>query len=144
MDASRKLTPEAYADRIEFECDVEDHGCTCHISAPCTYCTHPGNPANQEEDENCWVQAFEPIPLTDEEWTEFAAKHDAINNAEKVFSLAYKNHVEITEKLQAEFRELWRELGKKHGLQLDKFNYSLEEIDGVRHIVKKERKDDDN
>lgn len=48
----KRLTPAAQADRDEF--DSEDSCCSCHLSPPCGYCTHPGNPANQECDESCW------------------------------------------------------------------------------------------
>lgn len=47
----RVLTPEAQADRDSFEADVRDYGCTCFIAPPCGFCTHPGNPLNQEDDE---------------------------------------------------------------------------------------------
>lgn len=49
----RVLTPEAQADRDDFERD--DYGCSCHISRPCGYCTHPVNPLNQEDDD-CWME----------------------------------------------------------------------------------------
>lgn len=48
------LTEEAQSDRDEF--DSMDWCCSCHINPPCGYCTHPGNPANQEEDEDCWIE----------------------------------------------------------------------------------------
>lgn len=50
----RKLTDEAQADRDEFMFDFRNEGCTCFISPPCSYCVHPGNPLNQEEDWH-WV-----------------------------------------------------------------------------------------
>ena len=49
------LTPEAEADRDDFEREYSDRGCTCFISPPCGYCTHPGNPINQEECDDCWM-----------------------------------------------------------------------------------------
>lgn len=49
----RKLTEEAWEDREEFE-DAEFGGCSCHIAPPCSYCVHPGNPINQEENDECW------------------------------------------------------------------------------------------
>lgn len=55
--AERVLTPEARADRDDFEREVEERGCTCFISPPCGFCTHPGNPRNQEEDETAWMTA---------------------------------------------------------------------------------------
>lgn len=53
----RILTPEAEAEREDFEAEIADRGCTCFISPPCGYCTHPGNPRNQEEDETAWMAA---------------------------------------------------------------------------------------
>ena len=49
-----ELTEEAQADREEFEAYKDEYGgCRCHINPPCGHCTHPGNPANQE-DPSCW------------------------------------------------------------------------------------------
>lgn len=47
------LTDEADAERGEF---IEfSRGCSCHTGcAPCSHCTHPGNPVNQAEDESAW------------------------------------------------------------------------------------------
>jgi hypothetical protein len=47
----RELTDEAQADRDAFDLKYWNSGCTCFISPPCSYCTHPGNPLNQEGDE---------------------------------------------------------------------------------------------
>lgn len=49
----RVLTDEAQADRDEFV-GKDFGGCTCFIRPPCSSCTHPGNPWNQDEDESCW------------------------------------------------------------------------------------------
>lgn len=52
-----ELTQAAQIDRDEFEVLFGEGGnCSCHINPPCSSCVHPGNPANQEEDESCWVQ----------------------------------------------------------------------------------------
>lgn len=49
-----ELTDEAQADRDDFESyKDESGGCRCHLNPPCGYCTHPGNPLNQE-DPSCW------------------------------------------------------------------------------------------
>ncbi|OJB35388.1 hypothetical protein [Burkholderia ubonensis] len=53
----RVLTEEAQADRDVFDADYRDRGCSCFISPPCSFCTHPGNPRNQDEDESCWKKA---------------------------------------------------------------------------------------
>ena len=54
--ADRVLTPEAQAERDDFQAEYGyDGNCSCHISPPCNSCIHPGNPRNQEEDEAAWV-----------------------------------------------------------------------------------------
>lgn len=51
-----ELTEEAQADRDAFTENYGDGNCSCHLgSAPCSSCTHPGNPTNQEEDSACWT-----------------------------------------------------------------------------------------
>lgn len=52
------LTPEAEAERHDFNQEHGTGNCSCFISPPCNSCIHPGNPANQEEDESCWVYAI--------------------------------------------------------------------------------------
>ncbi len=49
------LTPEAKANREEFMREYDGGNCSCHLSPPCFSCTHPGNPRNQEEDDDCWM-----------------------------------------------------------------------------------------
>lgn len=51
------LTEDAQADRDAFNENFGDGNCSCHISPPCSSCTHPGNPNNQEEDSACWTVA---------------------------------------------------------------------------------------
>lgn len=54
--SERVLTPEAQADRDDFVSSYGDDGnCSCHLSAPCASCMHPGNPLQQDEDESCWM-----------------------------------------------------------------------------------------
>ena len=54
----RILTPEAEAEREDFEAEYGLEGnCSCHLSAPCASCMHPGNPLQQDEDESCWMAA---------------------------------------------------------------------------------------
>jgi len=50
---ARVLTPEAEYNRAAFYMD--DGGCSCHLNPPCGWCTHPGNPHNQDEDPDCWM-----------------------------------------------------------------------------------------
>lgn len=59
---SKVLTPEAEADREEFDREYDGGNCSCHISPPCGSCTHPGNPHNQDEYEDCWMDEPEPLP----------------------------------------------------------------------------------
>jgi len=51
---ARVLTQEAEDERVDWERHYGD--CSCHLSPPCGSCTHPGNPANQAEDDSCWVE----------------------------------------------------------------------------------------
>lgn len=61
----RRLTDEAQAERDQFESTYGRGGnCSCHISPPCSSCLHPGNPANQEEDDSCWTT--EPVSNAEE------------------------------------------------------------------------------
>lgn len=54
---TRTLHPDAQADRDDFvRAYGTDGNCSCHLSPPCGSCTHPGNPRNQEEDDNCWLE----------------------------------------------------------------------------------------
>lgn len=55
----RRLTEEAQADRYEFERLYGDGNCSCHVRPLCGCCQHPGNPFNQEEDDECWEKGIE-------------------------------------------------------------------------------------
>ena len=56
--AERVLTPEAQDDRDDFEAQYGNNGdCSCHVSAPCGSCMHPGNPMQQENNDACWMAA---------------------------------------------------------------------------------------
>lgn len=50
-----RLTDEAQAERDDFNAGYGNGGCTCFVSPPCGYCTHPGNPRNQAESPEDWV-----------------------------------------------------------------------------------------
>jgi len=54
------LTDEAQVQEDEFRAHYEHLGCSCHISAPCGSCTHPGNPMNLAEDDDAWVMGHDP------------------------------------------------------------------------------------
>lgn len=56
----RILTQQADDDRAAFHAQ-EYGGCSCFKAPPCSYCTHPGNPANQDEDDDCWVSDTGPV-----------------------------------------------------------------------------------
>lgn len=49
-----RLTQSAEIERMLFYNFYGNSGCTCFLRPPCGFCTHPGNPANQDEDESCW------------------------------------------------------------------------------------------
>lgn len=64
------LTDEAEAEYASFYHEYGDGNCSCHISAPCGSCTHPGNPLNQAEDDTAWVVGEDPhaAPKPDLTW----------------------------------------------------------------------------
>lgn len=49
-----KLTNDAFSEYYDFNEGMSDRGCTCFQCAPCSYCTHPGNPENLIEDPTAW------------------------------------------------------------------------------------------
>lgn len=51
--SNQVLTDDAQADRDEFN-SYDYGGCSCFISPPCNFCTHPGNPTNQDDFDECW------------------------------------------------------------------------------------------
>lgn len=55
LKPERVLAEDAQADRDSFEANYGSGNCSCHLSPPCSSCTHPGNPLNQEDDESCWT-----------------------------------------------------------------------------------------
>lgn len=55
-----ELTDAAFADFEAFLMKYDDGACYCHISPPCGYCTHPGNPINLVEDETAWRDNCSP------------------------------------------------------------------------------------
>ncbi|MDE1997971.1 MAG: hypothetical protein KGI52_03475 [Burkholderiales bacterium] len=54
-----RLTDEAEAEADDFRRVHGDGSCSCFINAPCGSCTHPGNPANLDEDDAAWVMGPE-------------------------------------------------------------------------------------
>ena len=61
----KELTPDAQSERDNFVEHYGNGGCTCFKGhPPCSSCTHPGNPRNQEEDETAWQPvAYDPFHL---------------------------------------------------------------------------------
>lgn len=58
----KRLTDEAQEARDNFEAEYGVSGnCSCHISPPCGSCVDPGNPLNQEEDEDAWEEVEDEI-----------------------------------------------------------------------------------
>ena len=49
----RRLTEAAQDERDDFDIHYKNQGCQCCIRPPCNFCTHPGNPMNQDDD-SCW------------------------------------------------------------------------------------------
>jgi hypothetical protein len=54
MRIERELTEVAQAERDDFRAEYGDGNCSCHLSPPCNSCIHPGNPVNQENDDDCY------------------------------------------------------------------------------------------
>jgi len=54
--SERTLTPAGEKEREMFEETYgSDGNCSCHNSPPCGSCLHPGNPLNQAERDDCWM-----------------------------------------------------------------------------------------
>lgn len=57
---AKELKPWAENEYRDFKEEMEDCGCVCWTGcAPCSFCTHPGNPRNLEEDEDAWQTVFD-------------------------------------------------------------------------------------
>ena len=55
----RQLKPEYQKLRDNFAEQFEFYSCcSCHISPPCEFCIHEGNPSNLAENEDAWEDAF--------------------------------------------------------------------------------------
>jgi len=54
MSLKRTLNQLGIALQDEFEADMRDSCCSCHLNPPCNYCIHPGNPNNLEETPEAW------------------------------------------------------------------------------------------
>lgn len=42
-----------------FRAEAKWYGCSCHTSPPCSYCTHEGNPANLEHQDDVWEEVWD-------------------------------------------------------------------------------------
>ena len=57
---TRALKPWAEAENEDFRLVFgRDGNCSCHLSAPCNSCTHPGNPLKLECDDDAWEDKFD-------------------------------------------------------------------------------------
>lgn len=51
-----KLKLEYEKEKEDFDrCLEEGESCACHISPPCSLCSHKGNPTNLIENEDAWL-----------------------------------------------------------------------------------------
>lgn len=51
------LTVEGAALKEQFKLALDElGGCSCHLCATCSVCTHPGNPANLAESKDLWEE----------------------------------------------------------------------------------------
>ncbi len=88
MTQEKVLTPEAQTERDQFDRKYEygDGGCTCFISPPCNWCTHPGNHHNQAERDECWMPPnAESLGVT---WEDYCRERDRIKLASGGFAKA--------------------------------------------------------
>lgn len=59
-----RLTDEGEQYKHDFETEMQDSSCSCHISPPCAFCLHPGNPANLDANDSLWEPDTLPIQAT--------------------------------------------------------------------------------
>lgn len=58
------LTEEGEELYAEWRRTFDGGNCSCHISPPCSSCTHEGNPLNLECTDDAWIpDSIEPAPL---------------------------------------------------------------------------------
>lgn len=108
-----RLKDFAEKDREDFDDYYGDRGCACFISAPCGCCTHPGNPLNQAEDDDCWeIDTEEEMSRTE------------IVNKTKSQWFGYKYRVNI-DAGTALIREVFNDGGKKSTIDMDDSVYYL-------------------
>lgn len=58
---TRELMPWAEDERAEWDALFDGGNCSCHISAPCGSCFHPGNPLNLECTDEAWGDHYEVL-----------------------------------------------------------------------------------
>lgn len=86
------LTPAAYALLQDYQYQFAGEGCTCFKGhAPCSECTHPGNPANINENDECWYK------ITKEELYEFSKRIRDKERREQnaLFVAAFRRKLEL-------------------------------------------------
>ena len=54
MSMQRVLNDLGEKLQYEFDADMRDSGCSCHLNPPCYYCMHPGNSNNLEKTPEAW------------------------------------------------------------------------------------------
>lgn len=79
------LTQEGEDLLDEFNSKFRSNSCSCHINPPCSYCTHPGNPRNLEEQDDLWVYNSELSKENNMEQRKFkigdqVVKKESVNN----------------------------------------------------------------
>jgi len=72
------LKPEWQEVADDFQANYDARGCTCFINAPCSWCTHPGNPSNLE----CTDGAWEP-DVVELEKAQNIERHKAYDRAKR-------------------------------------------------------------
>ena len=85
MTVERELVDWAQVELDDFESNYKWGGCSCHISPPCGWCTHPGNPRNLAEDEYAWKPTIDS--MTD----------DAVHTLARVIEKSVTKHLEEME-----------------------------------------------
>ena len=63
----KELRPWAQDCAVAFENLFGSGNCSCHINAPCSSCTHEGNPRNLEDDPRAWGDLHEVMALEAED-----------------------------------------------------------------------------
>ena len=85
MTVERELVDWAQVELDDFESNYKWGGCSCHISPPCGWCTHPGNPRNLAEADDAWKPTIDS--MTD----------DAVHALARVIEASVRKHLQEME-----------------------------------------------